>query len=40
MKVVDESGKSVQAGSMLRLEELGLPLAGAQAALLVFWKRQ
>ena len=40
MKVLDESGKSVPAGSTLMLEELGLPVAGGHGALIVFWKRQ
>ena len=40
MKVLDESGKSVPAGSTLMLEDLGLPIAGGHSALIVFWKRQ
>ena len=40
MKVLDESGKSMPVGSTLKLEDLGLPVARDQAALLVFWKRQ
>ena len=40
MKVLAESGKSVPAGSTLRLEDLGLPVARGHAALIVFWKRQ
>jgi hypothetical protein len=40
MKVLDESGKGVTAGSRLELDGLGLPLAGGRAALIVFWKRQ
>ncbi len=40
MKVLDESGKSVPAGSTLTLEDLGLPVAGDRGVLIVFWKRQ
>lgn len=40
MKVLDESGKGAEAGSKLSLDELGLPIAGHHAALIVFWKRQ
>lgn len=40
MKVLDESGKGVSAGSKLALEDLGLPLSGHHPALIVFWKRQ
>lgn len=40
MKVLDESGKGVAAGSTLALESLGLPVARGHAALIVFWKRQ
>ena len=40
MKVLDESGKSVPAGSTLRLEDLGLPVDGGHGVLIVFWKRQ
>ncbi len=39
MKVLDESGKSVQVGSRLRLEDLGLPVTGSHGTLIVFWKR-
>ncbi len=40
MKVVDESGKAVPAGSTLTLEDLGLPVSGGHGTLIVFWKRQ
>ena len=40
MKVLDESGKSVLAGSKLMLEDLGLPVATGHGVLIVFWKRQ
>lgn len=38
MKVLDESGKGMQAGSRLKLGELGLPVTGGRATLIVFWK--
>jgi hypothetical protein len=40
MKVLHEAGKGVEEGARLSLEEMGLPVAGNQAALLIFWKRQ
>ena len=40
MKVFDESGKSVAAGSRLALKDLGLPVSGDHGVLIVFWKRQ
>lgn len=40
MKVLDGTGRGVEAGSKLSLPELGLPVAGRRAALIVFWKRQ
>ncbi len=40
MRVLDESGKSVPAGSTLALKDLGLPVAGDRGVLIVFWKRQ
>lgn len=40
MKVLDEPGKGVAPGERLALEGLGLPVTpGANAALIVFWKR-
>jgi len=39
MKVLDQSGRGVEVGSRLDLSALGLPLSGAHAALIVFWKR-
>jgi len=39
MKVLEESGKGITAGSRLVLADLGLPVAGDRATLLVFWKR-
>lgn len=40
MKLLDESGKGVAAGSKLDLAESGLPVAGHHGTLVVFWKRQ
>jgi len=40
MKVLDESGNGVAAGSKLDLAGLGLPVAGRHGTLVVFWKRQ
>lgn len=40
MKVLDQSALGAEAGSKLSFAELGLPIAGRRAALLVFWKRQ
>jgi len=39
MKVFEEWGEGVAAGSKLDLEELGLPLNARRPTLLVFWKR-
>lgn len=39
MKVLEESSEGVAAGSKLDLGELGLPVSGRHAVLLVFWKR-
>lgn len=38
MKVLDESGKGISPGSRLDLRDLGLPVTGRQATLIVFWK--
>jgi hypothetical protein len=38
MRVLDESGKSVSAGTTLALKDLGLPVRGTDAVLIVFWK--
>jgi hypothetical protein len=40
MKVLEESGRGAVVGSTLRLDELGLPIAGGRVALIAFWKRQ
>jgi hypothetical protein len=40
MKVLDESGRGIEAGARLAAEDLGLPLNGGKATLIVFWKRQ
>lgn len=39
MKVLDESGTGIEPGAALPLEELGLPVLGRGATLIVFWKR-
>jgi hypothetical protein len=39
MKVLDQQGKGVSAGARLAIHELGLPVRGDRAVLLVFWKR-
>jgi hypothetical protein len=39
MKVLDQSGKGMVAGSNVDLQGLGLPTLGRRATLLVFWKR-
>jgi hypothetical protein len=39
MKVLDESGKGIEAGATLPIEELGLPVSGRGPTLIVFWKR-
>ena len=40
MKVLEESGKSVEAGSRVPLKDLGLPITAEHPTLIVFWKRQ
>jgi hypothetical protein len=40
MKVLDESGKGIEAGAKLGLADLGLPVEQAGVTLIVFWKRQ
>jgi hypothetical protein len=40
MKVLDGSGRGIEAGARLAPEDLGLPVDGGKATLIVFWKRQ
>jgi hypothetical protein len=40
MKVLDDSGKGVVAGSTLALDSLGLSVTPGHPTLIVFWKRQ
>jgi len=39
MKVLEESGEGVEAGSKLNLGDLGLPVSARRPTLIVFWKR-
>jgi hypothetical protein len=40
MKVLDESGKGIEAGAALKVADLGLPVDNDRATLMVFWKRR
>jgi hypothetical protein len=40
MKVIDESNKGVSEGTLVPLEELGLPAPTTGGLLIVFWKGQ
>lgn len=40
MKVLDESYKGVSVGSLVPLDELGLPAPTTGGLLIVFWKGQ
>jgi hypothetical protein len=39
MKVLDDSGKGIEPGATLSVEDLGLPTRDRGATLVVFWKR-
>jgi hypothetical protein len=39
VKVLEESGRGVEPGDSLSIEDLRLPVRGGRATLVVFWKR-
>ena len=40
MKVLKDTSKGVSEGARVALQELGLPITGTAALLIVFWKEQ
>ncbi len=40
MKVLKESTKGVSAGTVIALEDMGLPVKGNDGLLIVFWKER